>query len=388
MGSSAFLDPGAVVHGYVTHGYDPHVGTREKMNTSYPVIRVAAVQAAPVFLDRERTVQKACDLIREAGARGAKLVAFPENFIPGHCLWYHFHTIGGPISRDLATRLFLNSVEIPGPDVDALASAANEAATVVVIGVSERRHGALGTLYNTQLVIDSDGSIAGKHQKIMPTNGERIVYGLGSASTFGVINTTLGPISTLICGENSNPLAVFALASEGSRIHVMSWPPHLSPRSVPLSQRATLAAQAFSQMTKIPVVSVCGTLTDDIVESLSIPDGAGDFLSEDGTYGGSVITDANARVTAGPLAGREGILLGDVDLELSIRAKFSADITGHYNRPDIFQLSVADGEQGLYIRRREVQSAARPGHVSEAAPTPRDVAGDREAGPADSDGKR
>lgn len=327
---------------------------------TFPSIRVAAVQAASVFLDRDKTVQKACDLIREAAAGGAKLVAFPENFIPGHCLWYHYHTIGSDVSKNLATRLLLNSIEIPGPEVEALSTAAEQAGAVVVIGVSERRRGALGTLYNTQLVIDSDGSIAGKHQKIMPTNGERLVYGLGSASTFGVINTAVGPISTLICGENSNPLAIFALASEGSHIHVMSWPPHLSPKSIPLSQRATVAAQAFSQMTKIPVVSVCGTITDQVTSALSIPGGAGAFLDGDGSCGGSAITDANARVTAGPLQHQEEILFGDVDTAGSIQAKFSADITGHYNRPDIFQLSVFGGDNRLYRRQQHRRPALRP----------------------------
>ena len=196
------------------------------MGDDYPVVKVAAVQAASVFLDREGSTEKACRLIREAGANGARVIGFPEGFIPAHPVWYHHHSATGTLSNRLATDLFKNSVEIPGPEVDALCLAARDADAYVVVGVCEKTPNTTGTMFNSQVYIAPDGRLIGKHQKIMPTVGERLVHMGGFGDTFGAFQTEFGPMSSLICGENSNPLAVFALTAEGTRIHVMSWPNH------------------------------------------------------------------------------------------------------------------------------------------------------------------
>ena len=133
------------------------------MGDSYGVVKAAAVQAASVFLDRERSTEKACRLIREAGAAGADFVGFPENFIPGHPVWYYYHAATSRKSMDLAVELFKNSVEIPSAATDALCEAAAAAKVFVVMGLTERRPNTTGTLYNTQLFIDKRGRIVGKH---------------------------------------------------------------------------------------------------------------------------------------------------------------------------------------------------------------------------------
>src|SRR5512139_525202 len=141
---------------------------------SYPVVRVAAVQAASVFLDRDGSVEKACGLIAQAAAGGARLIAFPEGFIPAHPVWYHHHPATGSIANELAVALFKNAVEIPGAEIDALCGAAREANAYVVMGVCEKVPQTLGTMFNTQVYIGPDGNVIGKHQKLVPTVGERL----------------------------------------------------------------------------------------------------------------------------------------------------------------------------------------------------------------------
>ena len=206
------------------------------MGDRYPAVKVAAVQAASVFLDREGSTAKACALIREAGRNGARVIGFPEGFIPAHPIWYHHHSATGALSNRLAVELFKNAVEIPGPQTEELARAARDANAYVVIGVCEKMPNTLGTMFNTQVYLSPDGTLIGKHQKIMPTVGERLVHMGGFGDTFGAFQTEFGPVSALICGENSNPLAVFALTAEGTRIHVMSWPNHFPMSGDPLAQ--------------------------------------------------------------------------------------------------------------------------------------------------------
>jgi len=155
------------------------------MGDSYGKVKVAAVQAASVFLDREGSTEKACRLILEAGKNGARVIGFPEGFIPAHPVWYHHHAASGTIANRLAVQLFKNSVEIPGPETEALGAAARDANAYVVIGVCEKLPDTLGTLFNTQLYFGPDGRLIRKHQKIMPTVGERLVHTGGYGDTFG-----------------------------------------------------------------------------------------------------------------------------------------------------------------------------------------------------------
>lgn len=318
------------------------------MGDSYAVVRVAAVQAASVFLDRERSTEKACALIEEAGRNGARVIAFPEGFIPAHPIWYHHHPATSAIANRLATELFKNSVEIPGPHTDALCDAARAADAYVVIGVCEKLPNTIGTMFNSQVYIAPDGTLIGKHQKIMPTVGERLVHTGGYGDTFGAFHTEFGPMSGLICGENSNPLAVFALTAEGSRIHVMSWPNHFPTSGDPMRNRVSIDSQAFAQMSKAFVVSACGTVDDDMIAKLQVGADAEKFLRNPDCCGGSVIVAPNSRILAGPMGMEEGILYADCNLELGIQMKLRHDFAGHYNRPDIFQLRINRAAPRLY----------------------------------------
>jgi aliphatic nitrilase len=341
------------------------------MGDEYGTVKVAAVQAASVFLDREGSTEKACRLIREAGKSGARIIGFPEGFIPAHPIWYHHHAATAAIANKLSVELFKNSVEIPGPQTDALCAAARDANAYVMIGVCEKTPNTTGTMFNTQLYIGPDGSIIRKHQKIMPTVGERIVHMGGYGDTFGAFQSEFGPVSGLICGENSNPLAVFALVAEGTRIHVMSWPNHFPTSGDPLRNRVAIDSQAFAQMSKAFVISACGTVDDRMIEMLNAGPEAEKFLRDPNCCGGSLIVNPLSRIIAGPMGAEEGILYADCNLDLSIQMKLRHDFAGHYNRPDIFQVHVNRAAPQLYRVHNDPAALAAPETQELPAPPPR-----------------
>ncbi len=305
------------------------------------VARGAAVQAAPVFLDRDASVDKAIALIEEAGTGGADIVGFPEGFIPAHPIWFHFHPGTGRTGTQLAVELFKNSVEVPGPEIEALAAAARRAGTYVVVGVCERLPGTFGTMYNTQVFISPTDGYVGKHQKLVPTVGERLVHRSGGPETFGVFPSPWGPVSGLMCGENSNPLAIFALTAEATRVHVMAWPNHFPKPAVPMPDIALTAARAFAQMSKAWVISAAAVVDDRVRELVAAGDDDLDFLGRDDIGGGSCIVAPDTRVVAGPVAGNvETIIYADMDFDAGIRMKLRHDLAGHYNRPDVFRLLI------------------------------------------------
>lgn len=199
------------------------------MGETYKELRLAAVQAAPIFLNREATVEKACRLIREAGENGADVVGFPEGFIPTHPGWFNYINGVGEQALRFSRELFKNAVEIPSAATDALCRACRDADLVAVVGLNEKRPHTTATLWNTQLFIDRTGEILEKHQKLVPTNGERLVHTGGYGDTLRAAQTHFGAISGLICGENSNPPAQFAIAVEYPIVHVASWLGPLQP---------------------------------------------------------------------------------------------------------------------------------------------------------------
>lgn len=322
-----------------------------------------------MWLDRDRTVRKACDLIRETGEGGADFVAFPENFIPAHPLWYYFFAVTDRRSIDFSVRLFENSIEIPSPQTDQLCRAAAEANVYVVIGVTERRRGTTGSLFNTQLFIDRTGRIIGKHQKLVPTIGERIVHSNGAAETLGPFETEYGPVSGLACGENSNPLALAYLASMYTRIHVASWPNHFVPGWYGMPDASLVASRNVAYMCKCYVISACGTISEEMVESLGHDEVARGFLGTTDETGGSTIIDPLGQIAAGPVKGNiEQILYHDADLRLAIEGHMVHDVAGHYNRPDVFQLSVRKNAMPL-VQEHEMATSDDRDAVTEASET-------------------
>lgn len=323
------------------------------MGDQFPSFKIAAVQAAPVFLDREATTEKACQLIREAAAKGARIVGFPEGFIPAHPIWFHFHPSTDKISTQLSVALFKNSVEIPGPQIAQLCQVAKETKTYVVMGVCERNTGTMGTMYNTQVFIGADGSVLGKHQKIMPTTGERLVHTGGYGDTLRTFPTEFGPISGLICGENTNPLAIFALVAEFTRIHIASWPSNFTLISHPMRERMSFTAKAFAEMSKAYVISCCALADERTIKMLQLTNDQEKYFHIPENTGGSLIVAPDAEIIAGPLGNEEAILYADVDLNLIIKRKLRQDFAGHYNRPDIFQLKINRTVPSIYNQEEQ-----------------------------------
>jgi nitrilase len=330
----------------------------------FPVVRVAAVQAAPVYLDREATVEKAVSLIRQAADGGARLVVFPEGFIPGHPLWYHFKPATDPASSRLAARLFQNAVTIPSPATERLARAARGTGTVVVMGLCEKSPDTFGTLYNSQLFLGPDGAILGKHQKLTPTVGERLVHTGGFGDTLGVIETSVGRLGGLICGESSNPLAVFALMAEYAQILAVSWPNRFPKKGMSCPERSLVVGRALAISSKAFVVNACGAMSEEIAEAIQYTDDDVPILNDPTASGGSSIIGPRGNILAGPLGPEEGILYADLDLNEGVEEKVRHDYAGHYNRPDVFQLTVRRSRPALY------RAVMAPHPTPEPAPVP------------------
>lgn len=338
------------------------------MGDRLPRVKVAAVQAAPVFLDREATVEKACRLIHEAGGAGAQVVAFPEGFIPGHPLWYHFHPATGERSREYAARLFQNALTVPGPETEALAAACERAGTWAVVGACEKEAGTAGTLYNSLLFISPRGRVEHVHRKLTPTVGERLVHAPGLPVGLRVLDTEVGRLSGLICGENSNPLAMFVLLSQHTMIHVASWPNLPGRGMLARSERALLAGRAFAFTAKAFVVNACGAVDDRMREMLAYTEEDREFLARPELSGGSSVVGPSGEVVAGPMGPEEGILYAEVDLERCVYERTVHDFAGHYNRPDVFELRVRSRPPRMvwWDEERELEGVEKTSHATES----------------------
>lgn len=306
------------------------------MSDRYPKVTGAVVQAAPVFLDREATVEKACALIADAARRGAEIIAFPECYIPGFPHWFLFHSPYA--SMRFIVELFKNAVEIPSPAVDRLCEAARNHRAYVVMGINERVAGTLGTLYNTMLFIGRDGEVLGRHRKIMPTFCERLVHAPGDASGLRVYPTAFGGLGGLICGENTNPLAKFALFAQGEKIHVASWPAYPTAANRVNREGAGLRSRAAAFEGKVFVLAAGGVFDQRMTETMCDTEERRRLVVSSG--GTSAIVGPGGEYLAGPLTEGEGILVAEMDLEQIVEAKISHDVIGHYNRPDLFALTV------------------------------------------------
>jgi nitrilase len=298
------------------------------------IIKVAAAQITPVYLNKEKTVEKACAVIKEAAQNGAKLIVFPEAFIPGYPDWIWL--IPNSKSADLNklyTELVNNAVTIPDNSTDLLCKAAKENKINVVMGMHERNTEASNSsLYNSLLFIDDQGIIIGKHRKLIPTGGERLIWARGDGSTLKTYQTSAGKIGGLICWENLMPLARNALYEKGIQVYAApTW--DKSPGWL-------ISVQHIAREGGMFVISACMALRkDDIPDEYSFkqlypPDR--EWINS----GNSCIIGPNGKLLAGPLEAKEGILYADINLDDIISAKRMFDVTGHYSRPDVFNFEV------------------------------------------------
>jgi len=294
---------------------------------------VAAVQATPVFCDRDATIDKVAELTKEAVGHDARLVAFSEGFVPTYPDWVWRTTPWG--DRDWYERWFDQTVDLPGPACDALGAIAREHRCYLAIPVNERDG---GTVYNTLCYFGPDGSLLAKHRKLVATGGERLVWGSGDGSTLPVIDTPFGRVGGLICWENYMPLARAAMYEQS--IDVLLAPTWDNSEVWPLSMRH------IAKEGRCYVLGITSCQRGSDVPS-ELP-GRDDIYGDDDDWmsrGNSIIVGPTGNVLAGPLTGETGILYAEIDAEKARLSRREFDVVGHYSRPDVFQLRVNRGER-------------------------------------------
>jgi predicted amidohydrolase len=312
---------------------------------SSTMVNLAAIQAAPIYLNLERSLAKALNLISEAAAKHAQLAVFPETWLPGypawldHCrdvaLWNH------PPVKKIFARMFENSVTIPGPVTDTLAAAAREHQMTIVIGVNERVNDGAGrgTLYNTLLTIGPTGQILNRHRKVMPTFSERLVWGQGDNAGVHSVETPVGHVGGLICWEHWMPLTRQALHLSGEDIHAAAWPAvkemnQVASRHYAFEGRCfVVAAGAIMRSRDLPKeLEPVAALAKD-------PDA---FVLN----GGSAVIGPDGLYVAGPAFDCEALVLARVNLDRIREENLTLDVTGHYSRPDLFDLKIRQTDPG------------------------------------------
>lgn len=304
----------------------------------YPKFRAAAVQAAPVFLNTAATIEKAVALIGEASRAGAQLVVFPEVFVPGYPYWNWTMT---PLQGSAwFQRLFDASIYASGPEVQQLCAAARECGVVVVMGVNERDPVSLGTLYNSLVFISDEGQVLGVHRKLVPTWAEKLTWTGGDGSSLRVYDTSVGRLGGLACGENTNTLARFTLLAQGETVHTANYIAlPTAPPDYDMVEAIKVRAAAHSFEGKLFTVVSCSAITPEIVDAVAHNQEARDLLErKHAAFSG--VFGPDGRLISDPLIDVEGIVYADIDIAACVQPKQMHDITGHYNRFDIFQLHV------------------------------------------------
>ncbi len=293
--------------------------------------RVAAVQAEPVWFDLPATTQKTIDLIRDAAAGGASLVAFSETWLPGYPAFIWSQNVIEQLP--LVAHYRANSPEVDGPEIAAIRAAAGEHSIMVVLGLSERAH---GSLYMSQLIIGADGSLLVHRRKLKPTHVERALFGESDGSGLRVIDSPLGRLGALNCWEHMQPLVKFAMYAQHEQVHVAGWPALATPEEAPLAQLSGAACLALSRAYALEgsTFVIVPKQVLPAAPGTETPDGAAS------TDLGAVIFAPDGSVASEPLAEREGLVYADIDVAATSLAKAFADPVGHYARPDVFQVTI------------------------------------------------
>lgn len=324
--------------------------------TAYSEFTLAAIQAAPVYFDREASIEKACRLIREAAQKGATLAAFGETWLPGYPF---FRDVGRTVLRRQANAAYLASaLEIPSPTTDRLCEAAHDANIDVVIGVVELDARTQGTVYCTLLFIGREGRILGRHRKLKPTDGERTIWGEGDGLGLTVYERSYGRISGLNCWEHMMLLPGYALMALGTQIHVATWPTCATPTN-------HLLSRAFAAQGGCYVIAVGALRAPE-----DVPARFRDLLmGEEPPQSRSCVIAPGGEVIAEAPAGEESIVVAHGSLEAVLMAKARCDVGGHYSRPDVLQL-VVHGRPLERVIHSEAVEHTQPAALSRATLRP------------------
>ena len=310
----------------------------------YPRYKVAAAHIAPVYFDVPKTIDKACSVIAEASSKDVRLLAFPESFVPGYP---HWGRVIAPIeSDDFFRAIAARALRVDGPEIERIRAAAARHNMVVSLGITEGTDVSVGCLWNSNLLIGSDGGILNHHRKLVPTYVEKLVWANGDGSGLKVSQTDLGRIGMLICGENANPLARFALMAQGEQVHISSYP-SVAPARRPdgsggydLQDGIRIRAASHSFEAKVFNI-VAATPFDATAREFLQPMGANALaLLEKGSPAISMVLDPTGKPISEVLCADEGLCIAEIDLSQAVSLKRIHDVVGYYNRFDIFHLRV------------------------------------------------
>ncbi|MCA1573817.1 MAG: carbon-nitrogen hydrolase family protein [Acidobacteria bacterium] len=304
-------------------------------------LKVAIVQAAPVFMNLAASVDLAIKLIGEAAAKGAKLVVFGETWLPGYPAWLDYCPTAAlwnhQPTKEVYAELRRNSLSIQSDEAQRLAKAAADDQVVLVIGVNERvdaGHGN-GTLYNSLLTFNVDGSLLNHHRKLVPTYTERLVWGQGDGSGLKAVDTSLGRIGGLICWEHWMPLARQVLHDSGEHLHIAVWPTVHEMHQI-ASRHYAFEGRCF--VLAAGLLMKVGDLPDQLPVVSHFSDEPGQLLLK----GGSAIIGPDGHYAMEPVFDEERILVADLDLNSIDKERMTLDVSGHYHRPDLFDLRVKE----------------------------------------------
>ena len=297
--------------------------------------RVAVVQVAPVVLDRQATIDRAIEKVHEAADNGARLVAFSEAFVPGYPDWtWRLRPDDFATAGDIWARFLAQAVDLERDDLQPLRKVAKERKVAISIGITELEGGfSRATVYNSLVVIGADGDLALRHRKLIPTNAERMVWGIGDGVGLEAVETPVGRAAGLICWENYMPLARFALFASGVQIYLApTW--DVGDRWLASTRHLAFEGGCW--------VLACGSVLRAIDIPADLPKRAELYPDPDEWInpGGSVIVAPGGEIMAGPLRDAEGILYADCDPERAARRQRLFDVAGHYGRPDVFHVTI------------------------------------------------
>ncbi|GAC1540624.1 MAG: aliphatic nitrilase [Candidatus Velthaea sp.] len=294
------------------------------------IVRAAAVQLSPVLYSREGTIGKVLDAIADAARNGAGIVVFPETVVP----YYPYFSFIVPPAASGAdhVRLYEQAVTIPSLETEAVADVARSHGIVVVLGVNERDN---GTLYNTQLVFDADGTLALKRRKITPTFHERMIWGAGDGSGLKVVPTAAGRVGALACWEHYNPLARYALMAQHEEIHCSQFPGSLVGQIFADQMEVTIRHHALES--GCFVINATAFLSEAQVAQIT-PSGALSSVLRGGCH--TAIVSPEGKHLAAPLSEGEGAIYADLDFALITKRKRMMDSVGHYARPELLSLLI------------------------------------------------
>ena len=302
-------------------------------------VNIGIVQSAPVYLDIKKSLEKVEALLTEASTKGAELVCFGESWFTGYPAWIdycdEYAKWDFEPTKEIFAKTYANSLDVTGPEVAQIGKWAKELGLVVVMGINEKVTSGPGngTIYNSLLTWNERGELANHHRKLMPTHTERLLYGQGDGAGLKAVDTAVGRVGGLICWEHWMPLTRQTMHNSGEHIHIAVWPK--------VHEMLQIATRSYAFEGRCFAVGVGQIMrVKDIPTELTLPDALKDKPEQMLLNGGSCIVGPDGQYVMEPLWDQEGVFTAEVDLNRCYEEKMSLDVTGHYQRNDVFQLDV------------------------------------------------